>query len=70
MPGPYEIYYEIEEVVDITSQINLEVDNNDVQELLDSNNHEFIIDELIEMHEQEQDIEELESLNPIQSNEG
>ncbi|GFW82791.1 hypothetical protein TNCV_3493611 [Trichonephila clavipes] len=48
-------------------QINLEVDSDCVQELQDSRNQELTIDELIEMHEQEQDIEELESLDLIQS---
>ncbi|GFU63694.1 hypothetical protein TNCV_1509732 [Trichonephila clavipes] len=38
-------------------QINLKVDSDDVQELLDSHNQELTIDELIEMHEQDQDIE-------------
>ncbi|GFX71642.1 hypothetical protein TNCV_2696301 [Trichonephila clavipes] len=45
------------EVVDLSSQINLEVDSYDVQELLDSNNQELTMDELIEIYEQ--DIEEL-----------
>ncbi|GFS78413.1 hypothetical protein TNCV_3146781 [Trichonephila clavipes] len=45
-------------------QINLEVDSHHVKELLKSHNQELTIDELIEMHEQ--DIEELESLNPFQ----
>ncbi|GFX21169.1 hypothetical protein TNCV_4367481 [Trichonephila clavipes] len=38
-------------------QINLELDSDDVQELLDSHNQELTIDEVIEMHEQKQDIE-------------
>ncbi|GFX03012.1 hypothetical protein TNCV_3261581 [Trichonephila clavipes] len=42
----------------LSRQINLEVDSDDVQELLDSHNQELTMDELIEMHEQEQDIEE------------
>ncbi|GFX03101.1 hypothetical protein TNCV_4288841 [Trichonephila clavipes] len=46
-------------------QINLELDSVFVQELLDSHNHELIIDELIEMHEQ--GIEEHESLDLVQS---
>ncbi|GFW25668.1 hypothetical protein TNCV_1309291 [Trichonephila clavipes] len=54
----------IEEVVNLLRQINLEVDSDDVQELLDCPNQELTIDELIEMHEQEQDIE-LESLEPV-----
>ncbi|GFU75254.1 hypothetical protein TNCV_2056971 [Trichonephila clavipes] len=48
-------------------QINLEVDSDDVQEWLDSHNQELTVDELIEMHEQEQDIEEFESIDPVQS---
>ncbi|GFT98131.1 hypothetical protein TNCV_789501 [Trichonephila clavipes] len=46
-------------------QINLEVDSDDVQEVLDSHNQELTMDELIEMHEQH--IEELESLDPVKS---
>ncbi|GFW74027.1 hypothetical protein TNCV_545511 [Trichonephila clavipes] len=53
------------EVVELARQINFEVDSDDVRELLDSYNQELAIDELIEMHEQ--DIEELESLDPVQS---
>ncbi|GFX44805.1 hypothetical protein TNCV_1826671 [Trichonephila clavipes] len=37
---PDEIGKVIEEVLDLARQINLEVDNDDVQELLDSNNQE------------------------------
>ncbi|GFV93891.1 hypothetical protein TNCV_1811461 [Trichonephila clavipes] len=48
-------------------QANKEVDSDDVQEQLDSHNQELTMDELIEMHEQKQDIEELESNNPVQS---
>ncbi|GFW79311.1 hypothetical protein TNCV_2477181 [Trichonephila clavipes] len=48
-------------------QINLEVDSDDVQKLLDAYNQELTMDELIEMHEQEQGIEELQSLDPVQS---
>ncbi|GFW35833.1 hypothetical protein TNCV_1926641 [Trichonephila clavipes] len=55
----------IEEVVDLTGQINLEVDRDDAQELLDFQNRELSTDELIEI--QEQDIEELASLDGIQS---
>ncbi|GFX94877.1 hypothetical protein TNCV_2379501 [Trichonephila clavipes] len=55
----------IEEVVDIARPVNLEVDTDDVQ-LLDSHNQELTIDELIEMHEQD-NIEELESLDLVQS---
>ncbi|GFX03973.1 hypothetical protein TNCV_4678771 [Trichonephila clavipes] len=53
----------IEEVVDLARQIL----DGLVQELLDSHNQELTIDELIEMHEQKQDIEELESSDPVQS---
>ncbi|GFW75460.1 transposable element Tcb2 transposase [Trichonephila clavipes] len=56
---PEEIGNLIEEIVDFASQINLEVDSDDIQELLDFHNQELIINELIEMHKQEQDIEEL-----------
>ncbi|GFU97446.1 hypothetical protein TNCV_1913011 [Trichonephila clavipes] len=51
---PNEIGNVIEVAVDLVRQINLEVDRDDVHEL-------------IEIHEQEQDIEELESLEPVQS---
>ncbi|GFV68531.1 hypothetical protein TNCV_3129871 [Trichonephila clavipes] len=57
----------IKEVVGLARQINLEVDDDDVQELLDSHDQELKMDELIEMREQEQDIEELVSLDLIQS---
>ncbi|GFX30746.1 hypothetical protein TNCV_1181241 [Trichonephila clavipes] len=46
--------------------IDSEVDSDDVQELLDSYNQELTMDELIEKDEQEQDIEEFESLESIQ----
>ncbi|GFU34786.1 hypothetical protein TNCV_2319821 [Trichonephila clavipes] len=52
-------------LVDHARQINLEAVSDDVQELLDAHNQEPTIDNLIEMHEQ--DIEELESLDPVQS---
>ncbi|GFT88822.1 hypothetical protein TNCV_906441 [Trichonephila clavipes] len=55
----------IEEVVDLAGKINLDVVIDDVQELLDSHNQELAIEELTEMHEQ--DIKELESLDPVQS---
>ncbi|XP_023220465.1 tigger transposable element-derived protein 1-like [Centruroides sculpturatus] len=67
VPEPDEIGNVIEEVVDLARQINLEVDSDDLQELLDSHNQELTIDELIEMREQEQDIEEPDSLDPVQS---
>ncbi|GFY36640.1 uncharacterized protein TNCV_28441 [Trichonephila clavipes] len=46
----------VEEAVNLTRQINLEVDINDFEELLDPHSQELTIHELIEMHEQEQDI--------------
>ncbi|CAH0719439.1 unnamed protein product, partial [Brenthis ino] len=57
----------IEEVIDIAKQLNLEVDVDDVQELLDSHNQELTIDELIEMREHDQDIEQTDSLDPVES---
>ncbi|GFT11094.1 hypothetical protein TNCV_1084481 [Trichonephila clavipes] len=45
-----------EEVVDLEKQINLEIDIEGIQELMESHNPELTIDELIEMHEQDQDI--------------
>ncbi|GFS83893.1 hypothetical protein TNCV_2363311 [Trichonephila clavipes] len=62
VPDHEEIGNLIEEVVDFSKKINLEKDR-DIQELLDSHNQELTIDDLIER----QDIEELESLDPIQS---
>ncbi|GFV15487.1 alpha-2 adrenergic receptor [Trichonephila clavipes] len=64
---PDKIVNVIEEAVDLARQINLGMDNDDVQELLDSHNQELIIVELIVMHEQQQGIEELESLDAVQS---
>ncbi|GFU81903.1 hypothetical protein TNCV_2537121 [Trichonephila clavipes] len=57
----------IEEVVDLSKQINLKVNSNGVKEVLDSHNQVLTMDELIEMHEQEKDVEERESLDPVQS---
>ncbi|GFW79332.1 uncharacterized protein TNCV_2477391 [Trichonephila clavipes] len=57
----------IEDDVDFARQINLGVDCDVVEELLDSHNLELTIDELIEIHEKEQDIAELESVDPVQS---
>ncbi|GFX59521.1 tigger transposable element-derived protein 1 [Trichonephila clavipes] len=65
MAEPNEFGNVIEEIVDLVRQISLEVDSDDVKKLLGSHNHELAIDELIELHEQ--DIEEFESLDPIQS---
>ncbi|GFS89442.1 hypothetical protein TNCV_1809601 [Trichonephila clavipes] len=53
------------EEVDIAKEINSEENSDDVLELLDSHNQEQAIEELIEM--QEQDIEELDSVDPLQS---
>ncbi|GFU27576.1 hypothetical protein TNCV_282951 [Trichonephila clavipes] len=61
IPERDEILNVIEEVADFARQINLELDNDDVQELPDSNNQERTVDELIVMHEKY--IEELESLD-------
>ncbi|GFW46365.1 hypothetical protein TNCV_4810531 [Trichonephila clavipes] len=60
VPEPDEIVNVVEEVY-LARQINLEVDSDEVQELLDSHIQELVIVELIEMHEQEQDIQKLES---------
>ncbi|GFU90518.1 hypothetical protein TNCV_2574511 [Trichonephila clavipes] len=49
------------EIVVLARQINLEVDSDKVQKLLDSHNLELALEELIK--EQEQGIEELESLD-------
>ncbi|GFW46468.1 hypothetical protein TNCV_4811561 [Trichonephila clavipes] len=54
-------------ISDLARQINSEVDSDGVQELLDSHNQDLSMDELIEMYEQRLGIEELESLNPVQS---
>ncbi|GFV09701.1 hypothetical protein TNCV_2597561 [Trichonephila clavipes] len=58
---PYvgEIGNGIEECADLPKQINLEVNRDDFQELLDSHIQGLTMDELIEMHEQKQDIEEV-----------
>ncbi|GFY01418.1 hypothetical protein TNCV_850261 [Trichonephila clavipes] len=50
--------------------VNLEEDKEDVQELLNFKNQELTTGELIEMFNQEQDIEELESIDAVQSNYG
>ncbi|GFT68605.1 hypothetical protein TNCV_1841951 [Trichonephila clavipes] len=42
-----------EEAVDLASQINLEMDSDDVQELPDFHNQELTMDELTEMLEQD-----------------
>ncbi|GFX03906.1 hypothetical protein TNCV_4678111 [Trichonephila clavipes] len=46
------------QTVDLVTQTNLEVDSEDVQGLLNSHNQELTIDDLTEIHNQEQDIEE------------
>ncbi|GFU61252.1 tigger transposable element-derived protein 1 [Trichonephila clavipes] len=48
-------------------KINVEVDSDDVQELMDSHNQEQTIDKLIEIHEHDQAIEELECFDTDQS---
>ncbi|GFX04958.1 hypothetical protein TNCV_2249411 [Trichonephila clavipes] len=53
---------ENQEVFDLLRQIKLEVNSDVDQELPDSHNQKLTIDELIEIHEQEQTIEELGSL--------
>ncbi|GFX14651.1 hypothetical protein TNCV_4016491 [Trichonephila clavipes] len=50
-------------------QINLEVDGDDVQGLLNSHIQKMTFEDLIQMHEKKQDIEELESSKPVQSEE-
>ncbi|GFW23920.1 hypothetical protein TNCV_946041 [Trichonephila clavipes] len=45
-------------------EINLKVDSDVVQE---PHNQELTMDELIEMHELEQDIKEFETLDPVHS---
>ncbi|GFW61459.1 tigger transposable element-derived protein 1 [Trichonephila clavipes] len=57
----------IEELADLARKINLEVDSDNLQGLLDSHNQELKMDELIKIHQQERGIEELESLDPVQS---
>ncbi|GFX72813.1 hypothetical protein TNCV_4064081 [Trichonephila clavipes] len=64
---PDEINNGIEEVVDLFRQDKLDVYSDDVQELLDTYIQELKVDELTELREQEHDIEELDSLDPIQS---
>ncbi|GFX27957.1 hypothetical protein TNCV_773421 [Trichonephila clavipes] len=53
---PEEIGNVIEEVGDLARQINFEVDSDDIQELQDSRNPELTMDELVETHEQEQEM--------------
>ncbi|GFV46328.1 hypothetical protein TNCV_3232171 [Trichonephila clavipes] len=56
---PDEIGSVIELDVDHAKKINLEADSDDVQKLLDSQYQEVAMEELIEMHEQEQNVEEI-----------
>ncbi|GFU67037.1 hypothetical protein TNCV_4968861 [Trichonephila clavipes] len=63
IPKPDEIGILNEKVVRFVRQINSEVESDDVQDLLDSYNQKLTIDELPEMLEQEQEIEELKSLD-------
>ncbi|GFW92494.1 hypothetical protein TNCV_518111 [Trichonephila clavipes] len=65
---PDEIGNVIEEIINLARQINLEADSNDVKELLNSHNHELSIEDLIETYEQEQDIEEFESIDSVVKN--
>ncbi|GFX27604.1 RNase H domain-containing protein [Trichonephila clavipes] len=67
VPESDEIVNLNEEAVDLARQIKLEVNNDDVQELMDSHHQELTIDELIEVYEQEQDIKELKCLDPVPS---
>ncbi|GFX87927.1 hypothetical protein TNCV_4373921 [Trichonephila clavipes] len=57
VPGPDGFCNVIEEVVNLARQINLELDSDDVKYLQNSDNQQLTIDELIEMHEQEQENE-------------
>ncbi|GFT59219.1 hypothetical protein TNCV_3891681 [Trichonephila clavipes] len=66
---PDEIGNVFEDAVDLARKISLKVYSDDVQELLDSYYQEVIVDELIEMLKQEQDIVDVESLDPVQSEE-
>ncbi|GFW83052.1 hypothetical protein TNCV_4604791 [Trichonephila clavipes] len=59
VPEPNEMGHVIEEIVDLDRQINLQVESDEDRELLDSHNQELTIDELIKVHERDQDIEKL-----------
>ncbi|GFU72604.1 hypothetical protein TNCV_4838321 [Trichonephila clavipes] len=63
VPEPDEIGNVAKEVINLAKQIKLEMDRDDVQKLLDSHYQELITDVHVEMHEQ--DIEELQSLDPV-----
>ncbi|GFW78237.1 hypothetical protein TNCV_137061 [Trichonephila clavipes] len=56
-----------EEIVYFSRQISLKKDSDVVQKLLDSYNQELTIDDLTEMHETEQEIEQIEYLDPVHS---
>ncbi|GFT93041.1 hypothetical protein TNCV_2715531 [Trichonephila clavipes] len=60
LPQPDDIGYVIEGILHFARQINLEMDSDDAEELLDSQNQELTIDEFIEIND-----EELESLDPV-----
>ncbi|GFW58837.1 hypothetical protein TNCV_4046761 [Trichonephila clavipes] len=66
VPEPNEIGNVIEEVVDLARQMNLEVDCDDIKKLLRSHNWELTMDELKKC----MNIEEFESLDPLQSEDG
>ncbi|GFW82338.1 hypothetical protein TNCV_3818191 [Trichonephila clavipes] len=51
----------------VTSPKQQKLDSDGFQELMNSHDQELTIDELIEIHEQERDIENLESLDSDQS---
>ncbi|GFT22298.1 hypothetical protein TNCV_3272991 [Trichonephila clavipes] len=65
VPEPDKIGNLIEEIGNLAREINLKVDSDDIEELLDSHIQELTMDELIEM--QERDIEDLKSIDPVQS---
>ncbi|GFX83374.1 hypothetical protein TNCV_908921 [Trichonephila clavipes] len=65
LPEPNEIGSAIEEIIDHARQINLEVHNDYVKELLNSHNHQLAIDELIEIHEEEQGFKVLQSIGIV-----
>ncbi|GFX86363.1 hypothetical protein TNCV_2562521 [Trichonephila clavipes] len=51
----------------IISDVNILKVDSDARKLLDFDNLDLTIDELIEMHEQEQDVEQIETLDSFQS---
>ncbi|GFT81622.1 hypothetical protein TNCV_3674461 [Trichonephila clavipes] len=52
--GSVDTTLRIEEVVDLSSEVDFEVDGDDFQELLGSNNQELTTEELKEMHKKKQ----------------